>query len=94
MSPLGPVVYGQKNHEVFLGRDYGHAKNYSEDKAAEIDKQVNGFVERAYKEAKEILTKHKKELETVATKLIEIETLNREDFISLFDGKKLKTKAE
>ncbi len=92
MSPLGPVVYGQKNHEVFLGRDYGHAKNYSEDKAAEIDKQINGFVERAYKEAKEILTKHKKELETVAKKLIEVETLNREDFISLFDGKKLKTK--
>ena len=70
MSPLGPVVYGQKNHEVFLGRDYGHAKNYSEDKAAEIDKQINGFVERAYKEAKEILTKHKKELETVSKKLI------------------------
>ena len=87
MSPLGPVVYGQKNHEVFLGRDYGHAKNYSEDKAAEIDKQINGFVERAYKEAKEILTKHKKNSKLLQKKLIEVETLNREDFISLFDGK-------
>ncbi len=93
MSPLGPVVYGERNHEVFLGRDFGHAKNYSEDKASEIDKQINGFVERAYKDAKDILTKHKKELETVAKKLIEVETLSREDFISLLEGKKLKTKS-
>ena len=89
-SQMGPTVFGEKSHEVFLGRDYGHVKNYSEEKAAEIDKEVEGFVEKAYKLAKKILTEHKQELERIAKTLIEHETLNREEFIALFDGKKLK----
>ncbi len=93
MSPLGPTVYGEKNHEIFLGRDYGHAKNYSEERAAEIDSEVNDFVQRAYKQAKELLTKHKDRLEAIAKKLIEVETLDREEFIHLFENKKLKTKS-
>lgn len=88
-SKLGPTVFGEKNHEVFLGRDYGHAKNYSESVAAEIDKEVEGFVNKAYKLAKETLTKHKKDLERVAKTLIEHETLSREEFIQIFEGKKL-----
>ncbi|MBI4127309.1 ATP-dependent metallopeptidase FtsH/Yme1/Tma family protein [Candidatus Peregrinibacteria bacterium] len=93
MSPLGPIVFGEKNHEVFLGRDFGHTKNYSEELASEIDAQIQNFVKDAYKTARELLTKHKKQLETIAKKLIEVETLDRSDFISLFEGKKLKTKA-
>lgn len=93
MSELGPIVFGEKSHEIFLGRDYGHTKNYSENRAAEIDKQVNHFVQKAYKLAKELLTKHKAKLELMAKTLIEKETLDREEFVSLFEGKKLKTKS-
>lgn len=88
-TKLGPTVFGEKSHEVFLGRDYGHAKNYSEEVAAEIDKEVESFVNKAYKLAKETLTKHRKELDRIAKTLIQKETLSREEFIELFDGKKL-----
>ena len=88
-SKLGPTVFGEKSHEVFLGRDYGHTKNYSEAVAAEIDKEVEGFVNKAYKLAKETLTKHRKELERITQTLIDKETLSREEFIAVFEGKKL-----
>ena len=90
MSPMGPVVFGDNNHEVFLGRDFGHTKNYSDKRAAEIDDYVSTFVDKAYKEAKRILTKHKKQLEKVTKELMKKETLNREEFIALFEGKKTK----
>lgn len=90
-SKLGPTVFGEQNREVFLGRDYGHVKNYSEEVAAQIDKEVEGFVQKAYRLAKETLTKHRKELERIAKELIERETLSRDEFIALFEGKKLKT---
>ena len=74
MSPMGPTVFGEKNHEVFIGRDYGHMKNYSEEKAAQIDKQVETFVDKAYR---------------IAKALVDKETLTREEFIELLEGKKL-----
>ena len=85
-SVVGPTVFGEKNHEVFLGRDFGHVKNYSEEKAAVIDKEVQSLVEKAYKKAKEILTKHRKDLSTIAKTLKEKETLTREEFIGLLEG--------
>lgn len=88
-TKIGPTVFGEKSHEVFLGRDYGHTKNYSEEVAAQIDKEVEGFVQRAYKLAKETLTKHHKELDRIAKTLIDKETLTREEFIDVFEGKKL-----
>jgi len=91
---IGPTVFGEKNHEVFLGRDFGHVKNYSEDKAKEIDSEVESFVDKAHKTATTLLTKHKKELEHVAKVLQEKETLTREDFVELFEGKKPSTKKD
>lgn len=90
-AKLGPVVFGEKNHEVFLGRDYGHAKNYSEDRAAEIDVEVNIIVQRGYKLAQELLTKYSKELEKVAQTLIKKETLTRDEFIKAFGKTKEKS---
>jgi len=87
---MGPTVFGEKNHEVFLGRDFGHVKNYSEEKSAQIDKEIENFVDKAYKLAKKILTENKKSLEHVAKTLIDRETLSREEFIDLLAGKKLK----
>lgn len=90
MSPLGPVVFGDESDQVFIGKDLAHAKNYSESQANEIDKYVAQFVDEAYKKAKEILTKNKKKFDDLSKELLERETLNRDEFITLFDGKKLK----
>lgn len=87
-NKIGPTVFGEKNHEVFLGRDFGHVKNYSEGKAEEIDKEVESFIDKAHKTATNLLTKHKKELENIAKVLQEKETLTRDEFIELFEGKK------
>ncbi len=87
MSSLGPVTFGEKTHEVFLGRDYGHVKNYSEELAAQIDKEIEAFIQKAYKLATAILTKEKQKLIKVAKTLNEKETLTREEFIKLFEGK-------
>ncbi|MFA6024275.1 MAG: ATP-dependent zinc metalloprotease FtsH [Candidatus Gracilibacteria bacterium] len=84
-AKIGPTVFGEKSHEVFLGRDYGHTKNYSEEVAAQIDKEVEALVQKAYKTAKETLTTHKKGLERVAKTLIDKETLTREEFIEIFE---------
>lgn len=87
MSSLGPVVIGDKHEEVFLGRDFGHIKNYSEEQAAKVDKEVKHFVDKAYELAKSILSKEKSKLEAVAKKLVEKESLSREEFLEVFDGK-------
>ncbi len=94
MSDLGPAVLGdQNNDEVFLGQSIGHTRNYSEEQAALIDKTVNKFVDTAYKAAKEILHAHKAKFEELAKLLMEKESLSRDEFLELFDGKKLKKKA-
>lgn len=84
MSDLGPVIFGEKNHEVFIGRDLGHVKNYSEEMAKKIDTQINKFIETAYQRAKDILGKHKALLDRVAKSLMEKETLTGEEFATFF----------
>jgi cell division protease FtsH len=85
MSPLGPVIYGEKNREVFLGRDFGHIRNYSEDVAANIDREIKKFVDKAYERATTLVKQNKEVIETIARKLIEKETLNRAEFTSFFE---------
>jgi len=92
MSELGPVTFGEKNHEVFLGKDFGHVKNYSEDMSKKIDIQINKFIEKAYIRAKEILKKHRKVLDRVAQSLIKKETLTGEEFASFFGKVKVPKK--
>ncbi|KKP36292.1 MAG: ATP-dependent zinc metalloprotease FtsH [Candidatus Peregrinibacteria bacterium GW2011_GWA2_33_10] len=84
MSSLGPTIYGEKNHEVFLGRDFGHTKNYSEEIASKIDLEVKKIVERAYTRAKEVLQNNLEKLKEIADKLIIKETLTREEFLLFF----------
>jgi cell division protease FtsH len=84
MSELGPVIYGEKNREVFLGRDFGHVRNYSEQVAATIDKEIKKFIDDAYKTTKDIVTKNKTVIEKVAQKLMEKETLSRKEFVKSF----------
>ncbi len=90
MSELGPIVLGDQKEEVFLGRDFGHVRNYSEEQAALIDKEVKAFVDNAYKTAKDLLTHHKVKFVAVAKRLAEVETLSRAEFLELFEGKAAK----
>jgi cell division protease FtsH len=82
---LGPMVYGQKDELVFLGREIGEQRDYSESVAERIDDEVFRIVNEAYARAKDILNKYRSQLDTIASRLIEVETIDREEFESLFD---------
>jgi cell division protease FtsH len=73
---LGPQQLGQKQGEVFLGRDYGHQANYSDEVAARIDAEVRLLIDEAHAEAEAILTAHRDVLDRLAAELIEKETLD------------------
>ncbi len=83
-SELGPMVYGQKDELVFLGREIGEQRDYSEAVAEKIDQEVQALVNEAYTNAKKILKKYRDKLDEVSNKLLEVETLSRKDFESIF----------
>ena len=83
---MGPMVFGQRHELIFLGREIGEQRNYSEQVAREIDKEVNRIVTEAYDRATEILTRYKDLLQTISKKLIEVETLDAEEFEAFFAG--------
>jgi cell division protease FtsH len=80
---LGPMTFGDTHEMIFLGREISEQKNYSEKVAAKIDEEISGFIERAYATATDILTKYGKQLRTIAERLIEVETIEREDYEKL-----------
>jgi cell division protease FtsH len=83
---LGPVNYSQSD-EVFLGKDFTTHKNYSEEVASAIDEEIKAIIDRAFVEAEKILKKNMKKLNIVAEALLEIETLDGEQFEALYSGK-------
>jgi len=90
MSALGPVAFGEKEELAFLGREFGEYKNYSEKVAALIDKEVEKFVKNAEETARKILTKRRGLLEKIAERLIEKETIEKEEFENLLGKKETK----
>lgn len=84
-SKLGLVNY-DSNEEVFLGRDYGHSRLYSEKTAAEIDDEVKSIIGRLYEKTKTLITDNKDILERVAGALLEKETLNESEFEAIYGG--------
>ena len=82
---LGPINFGGDNQEVFIGRDYGHVKNYSEETANKIDEEVTRLINDAYKRTESILNEHMDKLTLVATNLMEKEKLNKDEFKSLVE---------
>ena len=76
---LGPLTFGEKDELVFLGREIGEQRNYSEAVAEEIDSEVKRIVTRAHKRAKEVLQEHRDKLVEIAQRLIEQETLEEAD---------------
>lgn len=92
MSPkLGPLTFGRPNGEdlVFLGRDISRERNYSEEVAAVIDQEVRDLVDTSYDRAMQLLSEHEDKLDLVAEALLERETLSREEFLALMEGKEL-----
>jgi cell division protease FtsH len=92
MSDLGPVIFGEKNKEVFLGKDFGHVRNYSEEVASEIDKQIKRFIDRAHKHTETIIAKNKKLIEEIAEDLIRKETITEAEFAKYFEKHKVPKK--
>jgi len=81
---LGPMTYGQKEELIFLGREISEQRDYSEAVAEKIDQEVRGLVNDAYQRAKEILTTYRDMLDAVANRLLEVETITRDEFESIF----------
>jgi cell division protease FtsH len=73
---LGPMTFGKREEQVFLGRDIGHQKDYSEHTAIEIDREVRRIIEEAYQQARSLLSEHVKVLHAVAERLLEKEVLD------------------
>jgi cell division protease FtsH len=82
-TEMGTMTYGQKEEMIFLGREISEQRDYSEAVAEQIDREVRKIVEDAYKQAKALVKKYRKQLELVATKLLEVESINREEFEKL-----------
>jgi cell division protease FtsH len=80
---LGPLTFGDREELVFLGREIAEQRNYSEEVAEEIDSEVRSIVESAYLRAKGILTTYRQKLDGIAQRLVEIETIDREEFVLL-----------
>lgn len=89
-SQLGPMVYGQKEELIFLGREISEQRDYSEAVAEEIDEEVRKLVSDAYERAVQILKEYRQALDAVAQRLLEVETISREEFESLFPPPVLK----
>ena len=82
---LGTISYGTDNNEVFLGRNLGHGRNFSEEVGAEIDREVKRFIDEAYERAETLLSQIINKLHAVAAALLEKEKIDGEEFIKIFN---------
>jgi cell division protease FtsH len=82
---LGPLAFGKRDEMIFLGREIGEQRNYSDDVAKMIDEEVRALIEHGYARATQVLTEYKGKLLTLADKLIAEETVESEEFEKIFD---------
>jgi cell division protease FtsH len=87
---LGAIRYGQEQSEVFLGRDYGHQRDYSEQVAAAIDEEVRAFIEAAHQEAYDVLIANRDVLDAMVLALLERETLDKAEIEEVFASLQLR----
>ena len=80
---IGPIAYGEENHQVFLGRDFNRDRNYSEEVAGEIDREVRRYIEEAYEACRVIITENRDKLDLIAHELLERETLSASELEEL-----------
>jgi cell division protease FtsH len=82
-AKLGPMTFGQKDSQPFLGRDFGHQPDYSGEVAIEIDREIRALIDEAHDEALEVLVANRHVLEELADKLMERETVEKEELAEL-----------
>ena len=92
MSPLGPLTFGKKEEQIFLGREIAQHRDYSEDTAIKIDGEVRTIVNSGYSKARNILETHRDVLERIAQALLEREVLDAAELKLLMEGKPLPEK--
>ncbi|WP_166980334.1 ATP-dependent zinc metalloprotease FtsH [Paramicrobacterium fandaimingii] len=83
-TEVGPIKLGQASGEMFLGRDMGHQRDYSEDLAEQVDKQVRELIEQAHNEAWKVINANRDVLDTLASELLEKETLDHNQLAEIF----------
>lgn len=81
---LGPIVFGEQQEQVFLGKNLGHERNYSEEIAAKIDSEIHRIVEEAYKDVTKLLSENEKFLHDMANALLEEETIDSKAVDNLY----------
>ena len=84
---IGPILVGDDKEEVFLGHAIGRSNHISNELAMKIDGEIKNIIDHAYKTAKSIIVKHKKQLEAIANALIEHEVLSGQEMLDLINGK-------
>ncbi|MGL4362869.1 MAG: ATP-dependent zinc metalloprotease FtsH [Cellulosilyticaceae bacterium] len=94
MSELGPIKFGNEQEEVFLGRDFNHTRNYSEDVATSIDKHIKVIIEKAYNRAVELLNENRHILDTASEILIEKEKITGKQFRRIMNGEPVDLEGE
>ena len=87
MSELGPIQFGRGNHQVFLGRDFGEERNYSEEVASKIDGEVRRIIETSYERGRTLLTENWDKVERMVKSLLEYETVDAEEVRAILTGK-------
>ena len=83
---LGPIVFGEKDEMVFLGKEFGHQKNYSDEIAFQIDTEVRTLIDEGLKKAREVITQKIEILNRIASELIAKETVEQKEFYALIGG--------
>ncbi|HKE35849.1 MAG TPA: ATP-dependent zinc metalloprotease FtsH [Candidatus Baltobacteraceae bacterium] len=87
MSELGPIQFGRGQHQVFLGRDIGEERNYSEEVASKIDSQVRQIIESSYENGKRILNENWDKVERMVASLLDYETVEAEEVRAILEGR-------
>lgn len=87
MSDLGPIQYGRGAHQVFLGRDFGEERNYSEEVASKIDSEVRRIVETCYERGRQLLTANWEKVERMVASLLEHETVEADEVMAIVEGR-------
>jgi cell division protease FtsH len=90
---MGPLTFGHKEELVFLGRELGEHKNYSERVASEIDDEISQFIQESYEKAQKVVREHKPMLSKITEKLLKEETIEEAEFAGMFKASK-KSKEE
>jgi len=87
MSDLGPIQYGRGSHQVFLGRDFGDERNYSEEIASKIDGEVRRIIESCFDKGRSMLTEHWAKVERMVASLMEYETVDADEVMAILNDK-------